>query len=821
MNVVNVDGQTAIAVIISSKKARQCDTSPARAYPSKHFDKEAKKTIFVRRMTTGEKLTRALPILFVAGLLAACSAVKFIPEGEYMLESVAVKSSDKELDVSQLKGYIRQHPNSKWFSLVKVPMAPYALSGTDTTRRINRFLQRMGEAPVIFDTLLARRTGENMIEAVRNMGWLNASLQQKRTIKGKKVKVLYEISTGTRYHIRNIDVRVPDTTVARLMADNAQASLIQPRMPFDLNVLDAERSRINTLLHNEGYYKFNKEYIRFDADTCTGNHQADITLRVTPYKATAESPDTLHPRYSVRNVSFLAHSYSASEDTTKTDTLIFNGFPIYYHNKLPFRPTVFADNNAIQPNKLYKETDIQTTYGNFGRLGAVMFSNVRMEEADSLPETLDAQINVHQNKPHSISFELEGTNSAGDLGAAAQLTYQNRNLFHGSELLAIKLRGAFEAITGLEGYSDQDYVEASVEASLTFPNARLPQRHKHERGQLKATTEVSLLYDSQNRPEFHRRVVTGALRYRWQSPNSLFRHRLDLIDLNYVFMPWISDTFREDYLEDETDRNAILRYNYEDLFILHVGYSFSYSSQRSALATSSYGSNALSLRFNIEAAGNGLYGASKLFGVSKNSDGQYTLFNIAYAQYIKGDFDLSKSFRIDNRNSLALHFALGIAYPYGNSTILPYEKRYFSGGANSVRGWSVRELGPGSFSGSDGRIDFINQTGDIKLDMNVELRTALFWKFHGALFVDAGNIWTIRDYEEQPGGQFNFADCWRQIAVAYGLGLRLNFDYFVLRLDGGMKAINPAYDDARHHYPIIHPQFHRDFTLHFAVGLPF
>ena len=772
-------------------------------------------------MTTGEKLTRALPILFVAGLLAACSAVKFIPEGEYMLESVAVKSSDKELDVSQLKGYIRQHPNSKWFSLVKVPMAPYALSGSDTTRRINRFLQRMGEAPVIFDTLLARRTGENMIEAVRNMGWLDASLQQKRTIKGKKVRVLYEISTGTRYRVRNINVHVSDTAVARLMADNAQASLIQPGMPFDLNVLDAERIRINTLLHNEGYYKFNKEYIRFDADTCTGNHQADITLRVTPYKATAESPDTLHPRYSVRNVAFFANSYSSADETAPADTLIFNGFPIYYHNKLPFRPTVFADNNAIQPNKLYKETDIQTTYSNFGRLGAVMFSNVRMEEADSLPETLDAQINVHQNKPHSISFELEGTNSAGDLGAAAQLTYQNRNLFHGSELLAIKLRGAFEAITGLEGYSDQDYVEASVEASLTFPNARLPQRHKHERGQLKATTEVSLMYDSQNRPEFHRRVVTGALRYRWQSPNSLFRHRLDLIDLNYVFMPWISDTFREDYLEDETDRNAILRYNYEDLFILHVGYSFSYSSQRSALATSSYSSNALSLRFNIEAAGNGLYGASKLFGVSKNSDGQYTLFNIAYAQYIKGDFDLSKSFRIDNRNSLALHFALGIAYPYGNSTILPYEKRYFSGGANSVRGWSVRELGPGSFSGSDGRIDFINQTGDIKLDMNVELRTALFWKFHGALFVDAGNIWTIRDYEEQPGGQFNFADCWRQIAVAYGLGLRLNFDYFVLRLDGGMKAINPAYDDAQHHYPIIHPQFHRDFTLHFAVGLPF
>ena len=286
-------------------------------------------------------------------------------------------------------------------------------------------------------------------------------------------------------------------------------------------------------------------------------------------------------------------------------------------------------------------------------------------------------------------------------------------------------------------------------------------------------------------------------------------------------MPWISETFRKDYLEDETDRNAILRYNYENLFIMRLGYSFTYNSQRNATSIVDYGSNALGIRFNVESAGNVLYGFSNLFGANRNDQVQYTLFNIAYAQYLKGDFDISKSFRFDDRNSLALHFGVGVAYPYGNSTILPYEKRYFSGGANSVRGWSVRELGPGRFTGGDGRIDFINQTGDIKLDLNAEYRTYLFWKLHGAFFVDAGNIWTIRDYAEQPGGQFRMRSFWREIAVSYGLGFRLNFDYFILRLDGGMKAIHPAYDDVRHHYPIIHPDFKRDFTLHFAVGLPF
>ena len=178
-------------------------------------------------------------------------------------------------------------------------------------------------------------------------------------------------------------------------------------------------------------------------------------------------------------------------------------------------------------------------------------------------------------------------------------------------------------------------------------------------------------------------------------------------------------------------------------------------------------------------------------------------------------------FLFDHVNSLVMHLDVGVAYPYGNSRVLPFEKRYFSGGANSVRGWSVRGLGPGSFKGSDGAIDFINQTGDMKLDINMEYRTHLFWKFNGAFFVDAGNIWTLREYKEQPGGQFKINEFYKQIAVAYGLGVRLNFDYFILRFDMGMKAIDPAYEEKKDHYPILHHNLKRDFTFHFAVGMPF
>jgi outer membrane protein assembly factor BamA len=274
-------------------------------------------------------------------------------------------------------------------------------------------------------------------------------------------------------------------------------------------------------------------------------------------------------------------------------------------------------------------------------------------------------------------------------------------------------------------------------------------------------------------------------------------------------MPWISDTFKAEYLDNTDSRNSILRYNYENLFIMKLGFGYTYNNGRYAIKVSA------------ESAGNLLNLASHMFHFHKNSEEQYTFLDIAYAQYLRGIFDYTRNFVFDYHNQLVFHFGFGIAYPYGNSTILPFEKRFFSGGANSVRGWSVRSLGPGKFIGRDGRIDFINQTGDMKLDLNLEYRASLFWKFGGALFIDAGNIWTLRDYEDQPGGQFKISEFWQQIAVSYGLGIRLNFDYFVVRFDMGMKAVNPAYEDEKDHFPILHPRLSRDFAFHFAVGLPF
>ncbi|MBR4644715.1 MAG: BamA/TamA family outer membrane protein [Bacteroidaceae bacterium] len=739
------------------------------------------------------------------GLLACfsfvgCSVNRFIPEDEYMLNQVSIHSDKKELKTAPLMGYVGQHPNNKWFSLVKVPLYIYSLSGRDSTKRINRFIRRLGEPPVIYDSTLSQKTRLNIQNAVQNMGYLNAEVELLKISEGNRIGVQYYIKPHQRYRVRQFQQEIRDTAIAQQLKDKGNVSLLQDNMYFDLNVLESERNRLNTFLQNKGYYKFNKDFVRFEADTTLGNHLVDLKMILQEYSAGKTGEVRPHQRYTIGNVSY--------------------NIPLS-HNKPFVRPKVIASANELTEGALYREQDVQGSYSRLNRLGAVQSGRINFTENAEDSTKLDAQIIVTPSKRNSFNIELEGTNSAGDLGVAVAFSYQNRNIFRGSELLNLKARGAFEAIKGLRDYSDQNFIEYSFEAGITFPDFICPFLRHSFRKHVLATSELSFMFDSQDRPEFHRRVLTTSWRYKWSRAARRMQHRIDLLDINYVFMPWISDTFRERYLENPESRNAILRYNYENLFIVKWGYSFFYSSQSLNPNSKNYGTNAYIIRASIETAGNLLYGIFNMSKASRNTDGQYTLFNNAFAQYVKGDIDFSKSFMINKANSLALHFGLGIAYPYGNSTILPYEKRYFSGGANSVRGWSVRELGPGSFLGNDGKIDFINQTGDLKLDMNVEYRTHLFWKFDAAAFIDAGNIWTLRDYPDQPGGQFRFDTFWRQIAVAYGLGLRLNFNYFILRLDGGMKAVHPSYEDSYRHFPIIHPNFKRDFSFHFAVGLPF
>ena len=713
-------------------------------------------------------------------LIIGCSPLKGLKDDELILKRNVVRSVDDSVSVSGYVDYIQQKPQGGMFSRKRA----------------------------ILDTALVTASMRNLQQMMENKGYLNAVVDTAMYIHKRRATVAYVISPHHQYQVRNAWYDVADPYIDSLLRDGGLYNGDLKRgKPFSADMLKEEQLKFTSYLTSHGYRNFNKQMLTFDVDTSRQQHLADVAMYIGLYRANSQDTPHLHPRYYINKVTY-----------TGADFL---------------RDKTLYTNTVFQPGELYSDKKVQDTYNRFSRLQAVRSTNITFTEpvrADSLLSDtvaalipLDAQVSLTKRKPHSIQVQPEGTNTSGDFGAALSVTYENRNIFRGSEVFSLSTRAAFEAIRGLEGYDTNNYFEFGIEGKLTFPTIIAPWLSTEYQRSHNAKTEVVVSYNRQNRPEFHRRVFTGAWRYRWRNSTGSTTYQYDFLDLNYVSMPWISDTFRRDYLDNNTNRNAILKYNYEDLFIMKMGYGITYSDRYN------------SVKANVETAGNFLYGLANIFKFPKNDNGDYKAFLIAFAQYAKFDVDytrliaLSEDFRVNpdkpsgplSSLCLALHARLGVAVPYANSNMLPFEKRYFSGGANSVRGWSVRTLGPGSYSRKDGRIDFINQTGDMKIDLNAELRGNLFWKFQGALFIDAGNVWTLRDYADQPGGKFKVSSLWKEMAVAYGIGLRMNFSYFVLRLDLGMKAVNPSYETSKEHFPLVHPRFSRDYALHFAVGMPF
>lgn len=722
------------------------------------------------------KIAHISTFFISAILLLSCATAEKIPEGQLEVKKVLVVSDDiatehnEATKASVLRAYVRQLPG-----------------------RINGKKKHL-----VYDPALTEQSCKDLQRALQNNGYLQATVTA--TMREKKgAHVAYIMHPGKPYTLRNVWYDIQDAVIDSMLTNDLSIhnrnvahlydSQLIPGSTFSVDAMNNERQILTTHLRNRGYYRFDKDFIRFDADSVKGKRLIDLTLHLLPYRSSSDAPAVEHPLYTINSVKY--------EPADNSNVMLRNN--------------VLKHQTSIKEQLPFNASKVRDTYQRFGRLQAVRYTNIYFTETnDSLPgNLLDCHIQLATSKPNTISFQPEGTNTAGNLGAAASLTYENRNLFRGSETLSLELRGAFEAITGLEGYQNHDYEEYGTQARLTFPRFLSPIMTDAMRYNPSATSELGLSYNLQNRPEFHRRVFSGTWRYRWTSLRHNHSWKLDVLDLNYIHMPWISDTFRKEYLENTTTRNTLLRYNYEDLFIMKIGLGMTFKNNTNAI------------KWNIETAGNLLHGLASIVDAPKNDNGQNKIFNIAYAQYVKGDIDVSHRIMLTENSEIVFHGGLGIAYPYGNSVVLPFEKRYFSGGANSVRGWSVRGLGPGRFRGTDGRIDFINQTGDIKLDMNVEYRMPLFWKFSGAVFLDAGNIWTIREYKDQPGGQFRFNEFYKQIAAAYGLGVRMNFGYFILRFDMGMKAVNPCYETNKEHYPIIYPKLSRDFCFHFAVGLPF
>lgn len=759
-------------------------------------------------------------------ILAACSTTKNIPEGSYLLDDFTIKHDTKNA-TSDLEDFVRQQPNTSLPLLGKFRLKLYNTAGQDSTW-LNKIIRKAGQPPVIYSASQTQLSKNQLLKQLNNQGYLNAEADTTLKFNDKKVSVTYNLKGGTPYLIRDYKYTFSDTTMQRIINLIPMKPYISKGDMFDMDILEEERGRVNSIMRNVGYYNFSKEYVYFKADTTHNSHEVDLFLDIYPAK------DSLpYPRYRINNVTVISGinsltSRRGGDDSGQlstnrwffrnADTTEYKGIKIIHGRNNFLRNSTIARNNYMRKGSWFSDYALNGTFEAYSKMGAIKQANISITPSpEDSTRLLDATIILLPANAHWFKAGLDGTNSAGDIGVAPSISYQHQNLFNGGEQFNIKLKGAYEFIAGKkdDDLMNQNYYEYGIETGLTFPMFLFPWLKKSWREQPSASTRISIGLTNQHRAEYTRQFFNTTLNYGWATKRNRLRHALDLLDINYIRMPWVSHKFDSLYLSNSN--NPLLRESYRDQLVSRTAYTVTLvNSRRLNSLHPTY-----TLRGSIEVAGALPRLATTINGAKPDEEtGQKKILGVAYAEYVKGSIEYSRTFYFSKIHSVAYRIGLGLAHPYGNSDVLPFERRFFAGGANSIRGWSTRSLGPGSYKRPEGtRSDFVNQTGDMKLEFSIENRYKLTSLFEFAQFIDAGNIWTLKDYENQPDGQFQFKDFYKEIAVSYGLGIRFDLGFLLLRFDAGMQAYDPGRDQSKR-FVLFKPRLNR-MAWHFGIGYPF
>lgn len=730
--------------------------------------------------------------------LMSCNTTKFVPQGEYLLNKANIKVEDtKEVAVSDLKNYLQQKQNTEILGFLKLQLGIYNTASLDTAKWTSKNARRIGEAPVIYAPELTDRSMVQLKKAMQNKGYFTAQVDTTITVKDHKVNITYHVTAGEPYIIRRYRVGFEHEELKQIAQD--QRRLISEGMQFDVDMLNQERQRIARAMRRNGCYYFDEDMIQFVADTTRLKKQVDVTVKLSDYvtQLSPEEQAQVFRHYKISHVHFhIDYEIGRAPEGERMRASMKGDYEFTWIGDQLLRENVLIRNCPIQPGDKYNEVRVERAYSNLNQLAPIKYVDISFDPISE--DELDCHIVLSRSKLNSISVEAEGTYSAGDWGIAAGVGYANRNLFKGAEEFTIDGRTSYEW-----RQNGGRAIEAKASTGLKFPNS----------------LAIDLNYNYQTRPEEYTRSIFGAgLQYQLRQRLSRWQHQFRFADISYVYLPWISDAFRDQFLQSTN----ILKYSYENHFIVGWGYSGSYSSFLSRQPYRSY----TNVNYNIETAGNLMLGLAEAFRFPTDSEGKYTLFGTRFAQFAKADVSFTYNQIFNPSHRLVYHADLGLAVPYANSQAVPFEKRYFAGGANSVRGWTARSLGPGGYRGNGSMIDFNNQSGDIRLNLSVEYRAKVWSIIELAAFVDAGNIWTIFDYETQPNGQFHWNEFYKQIALAYGVGIRLDFSIFVFRVDFGVKL----YDPSRMYGELYGTQWRtipnglnwkEDMSFHFAIGYPF
>lgn len=773
--------------------------------------------------------------------LSACSTTKTVPQGEYLLDKVDVKVDDKSLSAKTLSPYLKQKPNIKILGF-KFHLRMYNVPRRQQNNNaIGRWFKRVGEEPVILDTGLVSESTRNLLKYLQSKGYYNAQVSDTIEFQNKKACVVYNVSPNQPFLVTRLRYSIEDSLISALVAADTLNSLISVGCLFDMDLLQRERERVAQYLMSNGYFNFSKDFIRFIADTTLATNGVSLTMMIkNPMLVDQDGTrrTAYFKRYRIKNVYILPDydpiAFMSKKYMAALDTVCLDGINYIYKHEPGIDLEVIARANHIKPGMMYSTGTINRTKLSLSTLKMYKYVNILctvlpadtanlsglMMQEPSYEEltsgNLDCVIQLSKHTLQSYQFDIMGTNTSGALGLEGTFNYQHKNLFRGAEVFDFRLRYLFESnvdntLKNFDLTKDKWTREIGASVALNFPKYIGLFSKKDFITHNDITTQIKASYSYQNRPQFRRNMASMLYGYKWQS-SRFVSHTINPLEINAIGISDLDSTFQASL------QQSILKYSYVDQIVTVSSYGITFNNQN-VKKDHDY----MFVRFNLEFSGNLLYLAYRGLNLPKDSvDDTYKLLNTSFSQFFRTDINFTYHQVVNQNNTFAYRCFLGVGVPYGNSKALPFEKRYYAGGANGIRAWQARDLGPGKTYQND---RYPNQTADLKLEMNVEYRFRIVEKIEGALFLDAGNVWSLPGKDVPEDETFRFNSFYEQIALGTGLGIRLNLGFFTLRADFGYKLFDPAVKPGEPFKPWVPIQ--RDFswgehvTFNFGIGYPF
>lgn len=769
-------------------------------------------------------------LMVLCGILAcSCSVTRHLPPGKYMLTENKIEidksaPKDERVSASDLDRYIRQTPAKKFLGM-NIPVWIYNQANPDKNNGWNRLLRRIGNEPTIFDSTLTIQSNRNIKQYLNSRGFYDSKSDYAVRYKqrNRKASVTYSIKQGEPYRIKSVSYDYQDKFLAQVIRQDSAGILVKAGDIFDIDMLNSERQRISTYLKNQGYYNFSINNINYVADTTIGSREVDLTMIVKQHLAGYDADGKpIMENNSIYRISdiYVYPNYNPTKAVSdpqyllSMDTTYYQGLRIITAGKPLIRPRTLRLAIPIYPDYTYSSTDIRRTSDNLLRLNyfknaSVIFSipasegqnqltYVGGDESESGPvhtseKDLVCNIYCAPALKQGYTIDFEATTSSAFYALRPTVSYLNRNVFKGAELLNISLSGGYEF--NRDENASQNSYEIGVSASLTFPRFFTPFPIDRAGKLFRPQTKVEIHTNLQRKSKYGRTITGANFGYSWGNG----RHS------TYTFRPIDLNVVKVNYLDNDflcKINNTYLRESYKSQLVSAISGSFLYSNPN--FDSKGY---SLTIRANAETAGN-LVGAfahwftkpvteqiniNDCGGTSQDPIYQkfYKLFNIRYSQYSRTDVSVSSTVSFGGGLALAYRFYGGVGVPYGNSSSIPMDRMFYVGGSNSMRGWVVRTLGPGD--SPDGRDKgFNNQLGNIRLEGNVEFRFPVWGGLNGAVFFDVGNIWVTKIPGALPDEIFHFNTFYKQLGFNTGFGIRYDLSLVIIRLDWGIKLHDPS-----------------------------